>query len=121
MKRFITYLIVIAATIYTAVLYGSTSFLMLFYVELVLPVFLLLTLIPTVRQMRIYMELPVPVTEQGQKTPVLLHVSTGGFPVGGKVAVLIKGKLPMGAENREDMVLYTTGRQKKNGKDQGGI
>ena len=48
-KRLITYLIVIAATIYTAVLYGSTSFLMLFYVELALPVFLLLTLIPAVR------------------------------------------------------------------------
>ena len=34
MKRLITYLIVIALTFYTAVLYGSTSFLMLFYVEL---------------------------------------------------------------------------------------
>lgn len=113
MKRFITYLIVIAATIYTAVLYGSTSFLMLFYVELALPVFLLLTLIPTVRQMRIYMELPVPVTEQGQKTPVMLHVSTGGFPVGGKVAVLIKGKLPMG-QKTEKTWFYTqlAGRRK---------
>ena len=67
-KRLITYLIVIAATIYTAVLYGSTSFLMLFYVELALPVFLLLTLIPAVRHTSIRMELPIPVVEQGQKT-----------------------------------------------------
>ena len=97
----------IAATIYTAVLYGSTSFLMLFYVELALPVFLLLTLIPTVRHMTIRMELPIPVVEQGQKTPVLLHVTTGGFPVGGKVAVLVKGKLPMG-QKTEKTWFYTS-------------
>lgn len=112
-KRFITYLIVIAATIYTAVLYGSTSFLMLFYVELALPVFLLLTLIPTVRRMRISMEMPIPVVEQGQKTPVLLHITTGGFPLGGKAAVLIKGKLPMG-QKTEKTWFYTplAGRKK---------
>lgn len=99
-------MIVIAATIYTAILYHSTSFLMLFYVELVLPAFLLLTLIPTVRQMRVRMELPIPVVEQGQKVPVLLHLHTGGFPVGGKVAIMVKGKLPIG-QKAEKTWFYT--------------
>ena len=66
MKRLITYLIVIALTFYTAVLYGSTSFLMLFYVELALPFFLMLTLLPAMRSLRLTMELPIPVVEQGQ-------------------------------------------------------
>ena len=99
-------MIVIAATIYTAILYHSTSFLMLFYVELVLPAFLLLTLLPTVRQMRVRMELLIPVVEQGQKVPVLLHLRTGGFPVGGKVAIMVKGKLPIG-QKAEKTWFYT--------------
>lgn len=95
MKRLITYLIVIAATVYTAILYGSTSFLMLFYVELILPVLLLLTLLPTMRAMRVKLSLPVPVVEQGQKTPVLLQMNNTAFLPSGKVAVQVTGSLPM--------------------------
>lgn len=115
-KRLITYLIVIAATIYTAVLYGSTSFLMLFYVELALPVFLLLTLIPAVRHTSIRMELPIPVVEQGQKTPVMLHVTTGGFPIGGRVAVQVKGKIPMGQKDEKTWFYTALAGSKKTAK-----
>lgn len=101
MKRLITYLVVVAATMYTAVLYNSTSFLMLFYVEIALPLLLLCTLLPALYQIRVNMELPVPVVEQGQKTPVVFHIEAGAFPIGGKTAILVKGKLPMGQKNEK--------------------
>ena len=114
MKRLITYLIVIALTFYTAVLYGSTSFLMLFYVELALPFFLLLTLLPAMRSLRLTMELPIPVVEQGQKVPVLLKVRNGSFPVGGKVAVQVKAKLPMGQKTEKTWFYsHLTGSRKE--------
>ena len=107
MKRLITYLIVIALTFYTAVLYGSTSFLMLFYVELALPFFLMLTLLPAMRSLRLTMELPIPVVEQGQKVPVLLRVRNGSFPIGGRIAVQVKGTLPMGPVSYTHLTLPT--------------
>lgn len=95
MKRLITYIIAIAATIYTAVLYGSTSFLMLFYVELILPVFMLLTLLPTVRRLSVRLLLPVSVAEQGQKSPVLLQFKNGGVFPSGRLAIQVSSRLPM--------------------------
>lgn len=113
MKRLITYLIVIALTFYTAVLYGSTSFLMLFYVELALPFFLMLTLLPAMRSLRLTMELPIPVVEQGQKVPVLLRVRNGSFPIGGRIAVPGERNAADGTENRENLVLFTSDGQQK--------
>ena len=114
MKRLITYLIVIALTFYTAVLYGSTSFLMLFYVELALPFFLMLTLLPAMRSLRLTMELPIPVVEQGQKVPVLLRVRNGSFPIGGRIAVQVKGTLPMGQKTEKTWFYsHLTGSKKE--------
>jgi hypothetical protein len=81
--------IVAAATLYTAILYGSTSFLMLFYVELLLPVLLFFTLIPARKGMRISLSLPVPVVQQGDTVSVFFHAGQKiPFP-GGRIGVRV--------------------------------
>ena len=95
MKRFISYIIVVAATLYTAVLYGSDSFLMLVYAEVLLPVFLLGTVLPLTRRIHVQLRLPVPVVERGQRTPVQLLIKNTSFLPSGRIAVQVNCYFPM--------------------------
>lgn len=95
MKRFITYLIMAAATLYTSILYGSNSFLMLFYVELLLPVVLILVCIPVLRGVRVRMQIPVPVVEKGRGTMVEFHLQNGAAIPSGRIAVQVTCRYPM--------------------------
>jgi hypothetical protein len=95
MKRILTYLLVVAATVYTAIIYGSTSFLMLFYVELFLPLLLIITLIPAIRGLRIRLYLPVPVIRQGERAQVRFRSNQRlPFP-GGRISVQVKVYPPL--------------------------
>lgn len=95
MRRFLFYLLAAAVTLYTAVLYGSTSFLMLFFVELGLPVLLILLSIPLVKGLRVDLQLPIPVAEQGQSVPVTISLKNNTVIPSGRIAVRISSYLPM--------------------------
>ena len=78
---------------------------MLFYVELALPFFLMLTLLPAMRSLRLTMELPIPVVEQGQKVPVLLRVRKRKLSDRRKDCGAGERNAADGTENRENLVL----------------
>lgn len=88
-------MIVTAGTLYTAVLYGSTSFLMLFYVELLLPVILFLVAVPLMRGVRVQMLVPVSVVEKGQEAVVELRLQNSAMIPSGRVAVEVACYPPM--------------------------
>lgn len=95
MKRLLFYLIVATATLYIAILYGSASFLMLFYVELALPVVLLVLSIPLARGVGVEIQLPIPLAESGQTVPVVIWLKNPTpFPCG-KIAVQLTSYYPM--------------------------
>lgn len=96
MKRVIIYLMAVALTLYTAVLYGSDSFLMLFFAELILPVILLVCLIPLGWNLRVNLQLPIPVTEQGQSVPVVMRLTNQSIIPCSRIAVQVTCRLPMG-------------------------
>lgn len=100
MKRLIVYLITAAATFYIAVLYGSTSFLMLFYAELALPVVLFLSIWPLRKQIDVGLTIPVPVAEQGQKAQVRVRLRKRGIWPAGRVAVQVASYVPMLSQPR---------------------
>lgn len=95
MKRLLFYLFVAAATLYTAILYGSTSFLMLFYVELALPAVLFVISIPLARRVHVELQLPIPLAEAGQTVPVVIWLNNSTPLPCGKIAVQLTSYYPM--------------------------
>lgn len=107
MRRFITYLIMAAGTLYIAVLYGSNSFLMLFYLELLLPVVLFFVSLPLLRGVQVQLQLPVSVVEKGQNTIVELWIQNKAIVPSGRIAVQVICHYPM---NRKSEKTWFYGR-----------
>ena len=101
MAKFITYVIMVAATLYMAILYGSESFLMLFYVELLLPAALMGTILPVTKKLRIKLFLPVNVTEQGKKVSLRMKIqNTSRVPLV-LLSVQMACTLPMETQSKK--------------------
>lgn len=115
MKRFIVYLIMAAATFYIAVLYGSDSFLLLFYAELILPVVLLLSVLPLRKRIEAGLFIPVPVAEQGQKAQVRIRLRKRGRWPAGRMAVQVASYVPM--LQQPDLTWFYGHAQGRKGKD----
>ncbi len=89
------YLLTTAYTLYLAILYGSNSVLMLFFVELVLP---LLTLVPAIwvaQKTEVKLQLPIPVAEKGKKVPVHIFMKKNTWIPTGKIGIQVSSYFPM--------------------------
>ncbi len=95
MKRLVVYLLATAYTLYLAILYGSASFLLLFFVELVLPIMTFLPAVWVAGKTKVKLVLPIPVAEKGKKVPVNIWIKKNTKIPGGKIAVQVSTYLPM--------------------------
>lgn len=96
-----TYVFVAAATLYTAILYGSSSFMMLFLVELLLPIGLFLTMLPIRKGIRVQLRLPITVAEKGKKAPVEVLLRNSVFWPAGRIAVQVTCTFPMSRKKQK--------------------
>lgn len=101
MKKFVSYVFVTLATLYTGILYGSSSFIMLFLVELLLPLGLLLTTLPARKGIRVQLRLPITVAEKGKKTPVEILIRNQVFWPVGRIAVQVTCTFPMSRKKQK--------------------
>lgn len=99
MKRGIMYLLGVAGTLYTAMLYSSGSFLLLFYVEMILPVILFLLYLLAIRKVRVGIALPIPAAENGNPVPVHINITNHSLLPNGRIKVKVRAEYPMGKEN----------------------
>lgn len=98
MKRGILYLAGMAATLYIALLYRSESFLMLFYLELVLPPVLLLFCVFLRRGMTVQLQLANPVVERGEYITVRIRVRSRCRLAGGRFVIRLKMQQAAGTD-----------------------
>ncbi len=99
------YLLAAAYTLYLAILYGSNSILLLFFVEMILP---LLTLFPAVwvaGLTELDIQLPIPVAQKGQKVPVHILMKKHTWMPAGKLRIQVSSHFPM-SERPEKIWVY---------------
>ena len=78
MKRLAVYIILVAASIYIALIYRNEAFLNIFYGSLVIIIPLALLNIISICNMEIFINLPHDVVQAGRKILVKLLLKTGG-------------------------------------------
>lgn len=95
MRRFVFYLLSAAYTLYLAILYGSNSILLLFFVELVLPLLTLLPAMWVAWHTEVDIHLPIPVAEKGKKVPVHIFMKKHTWIPAGKIKIQVSSYFPM--------------------------
>lgn len=100
MRRYIEYLILIAVTFYTAVLYRSTAFILVGYVEIIGGVLLFGYFLCLAGKISVRILPSSDMGEKGKRMPVELLVSNRSFLPVGKVKIKIQEVYPMFGEKR---------------------
>lgn len=107
MRRYVGYMILIAATFYTAVLYRSTAFILVGYGEIIGGIFMVAYLLYMAGKVTVRILPSADLGEVGENLPVDLMVSNRGRLPVGKVRVRIQDYYPMFGEKRT-AVFYAT-------------
>ena len=90
MKRLAVYIILVAASIYIALIYRNEAFLNIFYGSLVIIIPLALLNIISICNMEIFINLPHDVVQAGRKIPVEIIIRNGWLLPTGRIETRIK-------------------------------
>lgn len=107
MRRYVEYVIMIAATFYMAVLYRSTAFILVGYGEIIAGVVMLAYLLYMAGKVTVHVLPSSDLGEMGKTIPVDLLISNRGRLPVGKVKVRIQDEYPLFGE-KKTTVFYAT-------------
>ncbi len=107
MGRIIRFLVIVAGTFYLAIIYKSRSMIFLGYAEIFVMSLLLIYNLIGMHQIRISLEAPLGITEQGKKVPFNIKVQNYGKFPSGKIGVQITESCNF-SKKKKKTIFYTS-------------